>query len=213
VLEEEFHNQSILPFVEVLVMIDSGSNVNLISKKLATTLGCKTYKVTEELNVTSGKTAITEATSLSLILFKNMTENHQQNILLLHNIPFKLVSTPEYMISLGKQMERKYRVPLRELIEVTELSEIHWMNNNNRIEEVMEAKAIAEEVRHTSPEGYPQDVNQPITIEETTLQGRGMTSETTSQIYPESSSHHSIITSQESIMKAFIHNQRNTKLP
>jgi len=101
----------ILPFVETLVMIDTGSNVNLISKKLANILECNLYKVNEELNVTNGKTSIQEATTLSLVLFQK-PRNGNQKILLLHNIPFKVVPNPDYMLSLGKQMERRYRVPL-----------------------------------------------------------------------------------------------------
>ena len=198
-LAQEYHDEMILPFVEALIMIDSGSNVNLISKKLASILECNTYKVKEELNVTSGRTPITEATTLSLILYKKMNEEHNQNILLLHNIPFKIVSNPEYMISLGKQMERRYNIPLNQLIEVTNIGEINWSNNNNKLSEVMETKAAAETIRHDSDEGYPQEVSPPISIEETTLQGRGMRQESTIQIYPESTSHHSLITSQNQI--------------
>ena len=52
-LAQKYHDEMILPFVEALIMIDSGSNVNLISKKLASILECNIYKVKEELNVTS----------------------------------------------------------------------------------------------------------------------------------------------------------------
>ena len=153
-LAQEYHDEMILPYVETLIMIDSGSNVNLISKKLANILECNTYKVKEELNVTSGRTPITEATTLSLILYKKMDDNHNQNILLLHNIPFKIVPNPDYMMSLGKQMERRYNIPLNQLIEVTDIGEISWSRNNNKLEELMEIKAAAETVRHNSNEGF-----------------------------------------------------------
>jgi len=188
-----------LPFVETLVMIDSGSNVNLISKKLANTLECNVFKMREELNVTSGRTPITEATTISMILYKKMDNNHNQNILLLHNIPFKIVSSSDYMISLGKQMERRYNIPINKLIEVTEIGEINWSSNNNRIEELMETKAAAEVARHDSDEGFNQEVSPPIHIKEATIQGRGMREDYSIQVYPESTSHHSIIINNEQI--------------
>jgi len=184
----------ILPFVETLVMIDTGSNVNLISKKLANILECNLYKVNEELNVTNGKTSIQEATTLSLVLFQK-PRNGNQKLLLLHNIPFKVVPNPDYMLSLGKQMERRYRVPLNNLEEVTEIGETLLTTSNNNLGELMESKAIAVETRRKVTEGFNQEIPPPLLIEETNIEGRGSNNEFSTRIYPPSTSHHSLVTS------------------
>jgi len=199
-LNVEFQDKMILPFIEALVMIDSGSNVNLISKKLANTLECNLYKVKEELSVTNGRTQIQEATTLSLILFKK-PENENQKILLLHNIPFKVIPSPDYMLSLGKQMERRYRVPLNDLEEIIEIGEVSWTISNNKLEEIMESKAIAEETRRHWNDGLNQEIALPTVIEETNVTGRRSNTEITTQIFPQSTSHHSFasITSENGI--------------
>jgi len=112
------------PMIRILMLIDSGGSLNLISKKLVDTLklSCKTtYK---EFSTIAGKAKATKNTLISFCckLKDRITlrENDEfisavpsyTHFLTVKNLPFIVVESPEYMFSIGKMAQRKYKIPI-----------------------------------------------------------------------------------------------------
>jgi len=99
----------LLKYYNTLLLIDSGSNANCISKKLAKLLECPIYKTKNNPQVSAGKAELKEGTTLSLAVWmKQETDSYNKKLMLMHNISFVIVPSPDYMLAIGKNMERDY---------------------------------------------------------------------------------------------------------
>lgn len=179
--------------LNAFVLIDTGSNVNMISKKLANILEVKTYKNTSNIKVTGGKIQTDEATVISLaIIHKN-----GQEVFILKNLPFIITKGPDYLLAVGMNIERKYGIKINDIMEIETNPTLLLRGSNNRIEENL--NVISEAMK---PGNNPQEENERVPLpNERILSARinqtpnlETMEPTTIQIYPQNSqSHHNIL--------------------
>ncbi|ORX75319.1 hypothetical protein BCR32DRAFT_304864, partial [Anaeromyces robustus] len=110
--------------LEVLCLLDSGSNCNYISSELVKILHLKeTPKRTQ--HVTSGGRTTTQGeVNVSFGVF----DKDELHGYILKNTKMSVLNSPKYMFSIGKQMERKYNLPFNNIKEII----IHPEPNNDK---------------------------------------------------------------------------------
>jgi len=86
----------------------------------------------------------------------------------MHNIPFVIVPSPDYMLVIGKNMERDYNVPIHDIEEVEPNENPTYLNNNNEIKEIIEIKSKALELDPETVE-IPNEIPQLPQVELTDL--------------------------------------------
>jgi len=146
------------------------------------------------MQVTGGRVTTKEGTTLCLGVWMK-PHNRNKKVMLMHNIPFTIVPSPDYMLSIGKNMEREYHVPINEIEELTVSEEPEFAINNNQLEETMLAKAKALSNEAPNINEQRDVIPQLPRIEITTYQGeaRLTNNEEVETIYPPSVSHHNIL--------------------
>ncbi|ORX73525.1 hypothetical protein BCR32DRAFT_305152 [Anaeromyces robustus] len=145
---KEFSDREETGMVNALMIVDSGSSVNLISKKLAKTLGLKIFPVKSEIVTNNGNFIMKEGTIMSLAVFLKNPPNY---IAVCHNMTFGIVNQPEHMLAIGKNMERKYNLKLHRIVEITNLLEDNDLEpQNNLNHNLAQAQALQEFARNNA---------------------------------------------------------------
>ncbi|ORX75321.1 hypothetical protein BCR32DRAFT_285284 [Anaeromyces robustus] len=139
--------------LEVLCLLDSGSNCNYISSDLAKALNLKqTPKKTQ--HVTSGGRTTTQGeVNVSFGVF----DKDELHGYILKNVKMSVLNSPKYMFSIGKQMERKYNLPFNNIKEIIVHPE---PNNNNQTQCDAITLGLAQ---------VPKDINSTRTANKTTV--------------------------------------------
>jgi len=152
------------PMIRILMLIDSGGSLNLISKKLMDALKLPSKTSYQEFSTIAGKA---KATRKALISFCcklkdriRQTEDSEfinavpqySHFLVVKNLPFVVIDSPEYMFSIGKMAQRTYHIPIDRIEEFFPTDQRAVQDEpgnirviNNTIEEKMQSQLVAEE--------------------------------------------------------------------
>ncbi|KAG4099919.1 hypothetical protein H8356DRAFT_906072, partial [Neocallimastix lanati (nom. inval.)] len=134
------------PMIRLLMLIDSGGSLNLISKKLIDIL-----KLPNKIRETNDEE------------FLNAVPQYS-HFLVVKNLPFVIIDSPDYMFSIGKMAQRKYKIPIDRIEEFFptdyRLNQDEPGNNpiiNETIENAMQNQLLAEEKdeQDINRTGYP----------------------------------------------------------
>jgi len=147
-----------------LMLIDSGGSLNLISKKLIDILKLPCKASYQEFSTIAGKAKATRKTLISFCckLADKVRETNDEefinavpqysHFLVVKNLPFVVIDSPDYMFSIGKMAQRKYKIPIDRIEEFFptdyRLDQDGPGNNpiiNETIENAMQNQLLAEE--------------------------------------------------------------------
>jgi len=164
------------PMIRLLMLIDSGGSLNLISKKLMDILKLPSKASYQEFSTIAGKAKATRKTLISFYckLADKIRETNDEeflnavpqysHFLVVKNLPFVIIDSPDYMFSIGKMAQRKYKIPIDRIEEFFptdyRLNQDEPGNNpviNETIENAMQNQLLAEEKdkQDINRTGYP----------------------------------------------------------
>jgi len=158
------NNSEKQPMIRLLMLIDSGGSLNLISKKLIDILKLPCKASYQEFSTIAGKAKATRKTLISFCckLADKVRETNDEefinavpqysHFLVVKNLPFVVIDSPDYMFSIGKMAQRKYKIPIDRIEEFFptdyRLDQDGPGNNpiiNETIENAMQNQLLAEE--------------------------------------------------------------------
>jgi len=164
------------PMIRLLMLIDSGGSLNLISKKLVDLLKLPSKASYQEFSTIAGKAKATRKTLISFCckLADRIRETNNEeflnavpqysHFLIVKNLPFIIIDSPDYMFSIGKMAQRKYHIPIDRIEEFFptdyRMNQDEPGNNpivNETIENAMQNQLLAEEKdeQDINRTGYP----------------------------------------------------------